>query len=159
VNHLKSLVLSLVLLAGCVRPHPVTPTPTPAPVPVTPAPVVVDNSVVAPTGFRALIIYETEAANTREQLAVIYSPVVTDYLNQHCVKNAAGRPEWRRWDKDVQVLATESTDMRDLWEAVKPKLGELPQLVLAKDGKAKVYPLPLPEPAAMTLIQSIAEGK
>lgn len=142
------------LLCGCVKPLP-----GPKPEPIVPPAPIVDPSIVAPVGFRALIVYDTEAANSREQLAVIYSPKVTEYLNQHCVKDSAGRAEWRRWDKDVQILTAESKDVRDLWDAVRPKLGELPQLVLAKDGKAKLYPLPLPEDAAMSLITSVAEAK
>lgn len=111
------------------------------------------------TGFRVLMIYETSAKLTREQSNILNSTKIRGLLNQVCTKGADGRAEWRCWDKDIEIAATESKPMVDLWNAVKPKLGELPKLVVAINGNATVMELPATEDATFEKLKSLAGVK
>lgn len=129
------------------------PDPGPAPIdPVVPPP-------PAPTGFRVMFIYETTDKLTREQLNILHSTQITAYLNEKCVKGADGRAEWRKWDKDVSISPKESPTMVELWNSVKPKLGKLPQLVIAVNGAATVMDVPATEAETLAKIKAKAEGK
>jgi hypothetical protein len=136
----------------------VGPAPVPPPKPkVDPKPAPKPDDPPAPVvtgGLRVLFVYESSAALTREQQAVIYSPAVAEYLNRKCAKSAAGHPEWRRWDKDVALSAKESPTMRDLWAATKPKLGTLPQLLIVNDKAGQLYALPATEAETLALLES-----
>lgn len=105
------------------------------------------------TGLRVVMVYESSAPLTREQQAVIYSPAVSEYLTRKCVKSAAGHPEWRRWDRDIVLAASESPTMRALWTDTKPKLGALPQLLIVNDAAGQLYPLPATEADALKLLK------
>lgn len=118
-----------VLVAEGAEPAPVpvppgpTPTPTPTPVPV-------------PQGFRAVLAYESSANMTKEQLAALYSPRVSKYLDSKTQDGAKG---WRRWDKDVDVKY-EPELWKQLWAAAKPMLGQLPAVVVVVGAKGEVFP-------------------
>lgn len=129
-----------------VDPDPVDPTPTPMPI----------------TGLRVLIVYESSAALTREQLNIINSTALITYLNEKCVKSASGQPDWRRWDKstiDITGLANETKIWQDLWPVVSPTLKKLPALVIVNDTKSTVYDLPATEAETLAFIKKIVEGK
>lgn len=105
---------------------PVPPGPTP-PEPVPPV----------PQGFRALLMYESGANNTKEQLAVLYSPKVQEYLDR---KATDGKNGWRRWDQNIDNKYSPAA-LKTIVEAAKPKLTQLPALVIATAGKIDVYPM------------------
>lgn len=130
--------------------HAPQPPPGPDVDPVNPTPV---------TGFRVLMIYETSAKLTREQSNILNSTKIRGLLNQVCTKGSDGRAEWRCWDKDIEVGANESKPLVDLWNAVKPKLGELPKLVVAINGNATVMELPASEDATFEKLKSLAGVK
>lgn len=122
------------------------PPPDPEPKPPGPSP--------APAGFRVLMVYESSAKLTQEQRNILNSTAITGYLNAHCVKHPKlGTPEWRKWDKDIEVSPKESETMRKLWEETKPKLGELPQILIVVNGKGQLYPLPETEAETLKLLK------
>lgn len=123
--------------------------------PVDPTPVdPVDPDVIpAPAkGLRVLIVYESGAKLSREQLNVINSTAVRGWLNANCVKDQDGRPGWRSWDKDIDTTH-EAAVWRDIWSAAKPELGDLPQVVIFRDQGGKAYPLPATEAALLDLLK------
>jgi hypothetical protein len=113
-------------------PGPNPPGPTPEPTPV-------------PTGFRVIMVYESSVRRPASADAIIYSPEITKFLTDNCVKGTNNVPEWRKWDKDVEITGTESPTMKELWTKSLPELGDVttaPKLIVAVNGEAKVYPFP-----------------
>lgn len=137
----------LVIDAGGTPAPPVPPGPEPIPPkpepPVPPIPV---------TGFRVLIIYESSQAHTKEQLNILNSTQIVEYLNRKTVKDGT-LPGFRKWDKDISVFRESSANMKLLFEAVKPKLTSFPALVIAVDKNATVYPLPATEQETLELLK------
>ena len=132
------------------------PQPPPKPVdPVNP----VDPPTPAPTGFRVVFAYESSAALTREQLNILNSTQITAFLNANCAKGADGRADWRKWDRDISISSRESATIVELWNAAKPKLGTLPQMIVAVDGKATVMDLPATEAETLSKLKTIAGVK
>lgn len=132
------------------------PQPPPKPVdPVNP----VDPPTPAPTGFRVVFAYESSAALTREQLNILNSTQITAFLNANCAKGADGRADWRKWDRDISISSRESATIVELWNAAKPKLGTLPQMIVAVDGKATVMDLPATEQETLAKLKTIAGVK
>lgn len=132
------------------------PQPPPKPVdPVNP----VDPPTPAPTGFRVVFAYESSAALTREQLNILNSTQITAFLNANCAKGADGRADWRKWDRDISISSRESATIVELWNAAKPKLGTLPQMIVAVDGKATVMDLPATEAETLAKLKTIAGVK
>jgi hypothetical protein len=131
------------------------PRPPPGPNPPGPDPTPKPN----PASFRVLFVYESAANHTREQLNIINSTAIAAYLNEKCVKDSAGRAEWRRFDPDVTLSSKESETIKKLWEATKPALGKLPQVVIVVDGKGEVFDLPETEAETLALLKKYAEGK
>ena len=111
------------LVVGSVPPVPPEPVPPPTP-PI-------------PQGFRAVLVYESGANMTKEQLAVLYSPVIEKYLTEKC---ADGKGGWRRLDKDAPTK-----HMPQLWQnlvrdavPVAVKSG-LPAIVLVSGDKGTTH--------------------
>jgi hypothetical protein len=77
------------------------------------------------------------------------SPKIKALLNANCVKDNKGKPSWRKWDKDVTFATDADPAMVKLWQDSKPKLGPLPQIVIATDQKAVTIPLPETEQATI----------
>lgn len=127
------------------QPKPIEPVNPPVnpPGPVTP--------VTPVTGLRVVLVYESEDAMTREQLAILASPKIKDWLNAHCAKDEKGRPGWRKWDKDVDTKLETST-WQSLWTAIKPKLGPLPQIVIVSNQKGETFELPDTEQKTLDLL-------
>lgn len=122
------------------------PTPTPGPKP--------DVIVTPVTGFRVVFVYEKDTAMTKDQTYALNSPRINDYLNQKCAKDDKGRPSWRKWDKDVTLAATEVKVFQDLWPAIKPKLGTLPQVAIVRDSKVDLFAMPADEQKTLELLQT-----
>lgn len=135
----------VVFVEGLV-PHP----PGPTPVPPGPGP----KPVPTPDGgLRVLLVVESSANLTREQLHTLNSTKVAAYLNAKCAKGSDGTPGWRRWDPQQ---TTEHADpvMRQLWNDSKAEaLKALPALVIASGKQATVYPLPATEAEALNLLK------
>lgn len=132
--------------------------PQPPPKPVDPVDPV-DPPTPAPTGFRVVFAYETAAALTREQLNILNSTQITAFLNANCAKGADGRADWRKWDRDILISPRESPTIVELWNAAKPKLGTLPQMIVAVDGRATVMDLPATEVETLAKLKTIAGVK
>ena len=131
---LVAALLLLALLPGN-KPRPVDPVPPPDPVVPVPGPV--DPTI---QGLRVLLVYESGAPLTTGQGNVLYSSVLTSWLNENCTKDD-GRPGWRRWDKDVPA-AHESELWQSLWNDSKPKIKELPAIVVVRGTTGTAHRLP-----------------
>ena len=130
------------------RPPPVVPTP-PAPKPdeVTPP------TPTVPTGFRVIMAFESSESYPRETNNILNSTLIDAYMSSKCVLGDGNVPEWRKWDKDLVPKDSESKSMRDLWTQAKPKLGKLPQLIIAVNGKFFVVDMPPTEAETLTLLK------
>lgn len=113
---------------GCAIHYP-EPEPVPTPIPVPDAP------------LRVILVVDSGKDMTRGQLNALASTHVRGWLDQHCAKDAAGRPAWRQWAPD-QDVSNESADWQSVWSDVEPQLKQPPQVVVARGQKAKIYPLP-----------------
>jgi len=128
------------------------PPPNP-PKPIDPKPI---DPLPVPTGFRVLFIYESMDAVTPAVDTILNSVKIRNYLKAKCTKSADGVAEYRFWDKDITVSQNESPTIKSLWESVKPTIGsDVPRLVVAVNGDAKVYPLPPTEAATLEFLKSI----
>lgn len=123
--------------------------PQPGPVPPGPVP---PSPPVPAAGLRVLFVYERQDRMTPGQVAALNSVKVIDYLNAKCAKDSDGRPAWRKFDKDV-VLKNELPVWQKLWEATKPVLGTLPQVVIVTDAKGEAHPLPDSEQGMLDLLK------
>ena len=99
-------------------------------------------------GLRVIFVYESGSPLTKDQLAVRDSPKVADYLDKHC---EGGKEGWKRWDKDVDTSKADKL-WQDVWEATKPILGQLPQVVIVSGQKGKAYPFPATEQAMLEFL-------
>lgn len=154
------------LIEGIETKHGLLPTPvvpTPSPIPPTPAPIVpvvpTPAPITAPTGFRVIFVQNADTPLTPAQTMIFDSANATTYLNQKCAKSTAGLAEWRRWRSDVSFGKTtqESPTMVALWNAIQPQLALLgagPQVVIAVNGKAQIFPQPTTDADLMTLLKS-----
>jgi hypothetical protein len=132
------------------------PKPKVDPVPDPPTP----KTDVLPTpakGFRVLFLYDKEGKLSTEELNIANSSKIAAYLNQKCAKGEGGRPEWRKWDATTvarpDALTKESPVLKVLYDYAKPKLGPLPQIVVAVDQNAVTLPWEPTEDAMLTLLR------
>jgi len=114
---------------------------------------VVDPKPVTPSGFRVIMAFESSETYPPETNNILHSRKIDAYLTANCVKEGDGRPGWRKWDKDVVPEGTEMQSLRDLWNQSKPKLGKLPQLVIAVNGKFYVIDMPPTEDETLTILK------
>lgn len=133
--------------------------PRPPPIIVDPVivdPPVVDPVVVVPTGFRVIIAYESQGAPLPRELDVIInSTKIRAYLESKCAKSPEGVAEYRVWDDDVTTTATESATIRDMWATAQPKIGDVPRIIVAVNGKLDIYPMPANEAAVLAFLKKI----
>ena len=100
-------------------------------------------------GLRVIFVYESNSPLTKDQLAVRDSPKIADYLDKHC---EGGKDGWKRWDKDVDTSKADKL-WQEIWAEAKPKLGELPQIVIVSGQKGKCYPFPKDPDAGLEFFQ------
>ncbi len=109
------------------KPKPVPPPPSPAPIPV--------------AGFRVAIVFEQNgptAVLSKTQFNELYGAEVAAYLNQKCVKDASGQPEWRIWNKDTPLA-----NASKLWQdAMARPRDNLPWIIISDGATGFEGPLP-----------------
>ena len=127
---------------------PPKPKPDDPPAPKPPEPV---------TSFRVIFVYESGDTLTAAQHSVIFGKSVSDYLDATATKEA-GRPGWRRFDKDAAAEKEQPT-MRALWSAVRPQLTATPCLVVEVNGRAEIVPLPATPAEALATLKTYSGGK
>jgi len=123
------------------------PQPPPNPKPVDPVPVPTVDVKPTPkpaTGLRVLVVYESSQNHSSKQdliLNSVTSGKINDALNARCSKGSDGRPNWRRWDKDI--VFDSSSPMGKLWaEVLEPaKSKGLPAIVVTCGDDSTVYPI------------------
>ncbi len=113
---------------------------------------------VPTTGLRVILVAELgpttgQPVLSKGQLNVWYSTNLKTFLDNRCVKSSDGRPEWRKWDKNIVLTGKETQTMAKLWEATKPNLNVMPAIVIVTDQTGGVYPLPETEQATIELIR------
>lgn len=124
---------------GPLPPTPPPPQPSPPPLPP------------LPTGLRVVMISEKQAPLTQGQASAMYSPLVTDWLNSHCVD---GKNGWRRWDKDIDVQH-EVPVWKQLWTDTKPAIpATLPAILIVKDSVGTIHPFPESVDGMLELLRS-----
>lgn len=120
------------------------PTPIDPPKPVDP-PKPPDVKPDGSQDLRVVFIYTDEKLLTKEQLHVMNSTKLVEYLNKNCVKGSDDLPSWRKWDWSIvskpDGLKYEIPVMKQLWSDVKStvKLDDLPQVVIVLGQKATPY--------------------
>ena len=129
---------------GCPDVTPPGPTP-PGPKPPAPEPV---------KSFKVIIVYESGDTPTAAQQAVLFGKQVEDYLAAKCT---GGKDGWGRRDKDADP-ATDTTGLKDLWAAVKPKVTTTPALAIAVNEKVTLEPLPATPADAVALLEKYRTG-
>lgn len=116
------------------------PVPPPKPKPDPPKPPEPDGPL------RVIFVYESGAALTAAQNAVMYGAKVREYLDA----NSKG---WRRYDKDVDATNEKDADIRGLWADAKGKVTRVPCVVVARGKAAEILDLPASEDAAVELFK------
>jgi len=104
------------------------------------------------SGTKVLIVYESDANNSRETLNTLNSTELLSLLNS--------KAEWRKWDKtsiDASGLEDEEREWREIWAKTSTALGQLPKIVIVRDGKAGIHPLPSTEAAAIEFIKKAVQ--
>lgn len=127
-----------------VPPNPPDPGPNP-PDPPTPS-----VQPIAGDGFRALIIEDEKLRSKlpKEQLSILESKVVRDYLKEKCAKDDSDDGKaYRIWDKDVDV----SGEHKSWQDAFKRPVKSYPWLILSDGTKKTGYEGPLPKTIEETL--------
>lgn len=115
-------------------------------------PIVEPDITPITSGAKVLIVYESDANNSRETLNTLNSTELLSLLNS--------KAEWRKWDKtsiDASGLGDEEQEWRAIWSKVSTSLGELPKIIMVRNGKATVSPLPSTEKATIELVRKAVE--
>lgn len=112
-------------------------------------------SPVDPSQLRVIMVFESGKAYDKETTNILFSTKIVEYLNAKCVKDAAGRPSWRKWPKGTTVVDSEPEPLRSLWNQYLPRMGTLPQIVISAGTTAEIYQLPATEQATLDLLKKI----
>ena len=119
------------------------------------SPDVTPPAPIDPSQLRVIMVYESGKAYDKETTNILFSTKIVEYLNAKCVKDAEGRPSWRKWPKGTSVTDSEPEPLRSLWNQYLPRMGTLPQIVISAGTTAEIYPLPATEEATMALLKKI----
>jgi hypothetical protein len=96
-------------------------------------------------------VYETGDSQSREQLNIINSTAIREYLKGKCAKDD-GIPGFRFWDKDIDT-SKEGDTWKKIWDSAKPKLSGLPTVVVFRGTAGEYYPLPATEAATLEFLK------
>jgi hypothetical protein len=137
--------------------HGPQPPPKPVdPVPVTPPPVV---TPVLTGGVRVVILRDAVQGLSQSQVAAINSPKVEQLLNEKCAKDAAGKPAWHRWEKDVDTSALPAWNK--LMSATRSKIQSdnlrFPLLIVERGNKLHLYEI-TDEAATLKTLETVFAG-
>ncbi len=132
------------------------PPPPVPPVPPPPPPPPPNPPPIPSAGFRVLMVYDVTALSKmpKDQLDILYSTQMRDWLSSKCVKGADGKtPEWRLWDKDE-----DASHEAQLWQdAMKRDRKALPWLVVSNGKTGWEGPLPASVNETIALLAKYAE--
>jgi len=103
------------------------------------------------SGLQAVVIYETnpDAQLPPKQAAILTSPIVRGWLNDHAAKDSGGQPMWRILDKDSEFADPANPIAAALQ---RPREG-LPWLIVTNNGKGFEGPLPANVDDMMQLLE------
>jgi hypothetical protein len=126
----------------------VTPKPDPEPEPPEP-PKPDDVAPIPGDGLRVLIVYEQDdqAKYKPDQIKQLYSLTLRKWLNEKCVKDAAGNAQFRVLDEEVEGESS-------IWlTALKRKRDAMPWIIISNGKTGFEGPLPDKESDTKTLIE------
>lgn len=132
------------VIVGNAPPAPVPPGPGPVPPGPTPPPSPAKQ-------LRVILVYESSANMTKDQMTALYSPKVVEYLNAKTVKDGTATG-WRRWDKDVSS-ENEKEPWKRIWAATKPNIKTVPAVVILDGDNGTVLPFPENEASLLALLK------
>lgn len=92
------------------------------------------------TSFRVIFVKESGQLLSPEQTAIPGAKVIRDYLNRKCTAED-GQPGWREFDPQF-AGDNEPAIMKSLWQAVKPKIQQVPCIVIEINGTVTVKQFP-----------------
>jgi len=117
-------------------PDPPGPTPPDPPGPTPPDP------TPTPGAFRVIFVHESGELLPPGQASATAAASIREYLNTKATKEQ-GQPSWRLYDKDTEA-GNDYSGMNELWTAVRPKISQVPCIVILspKDGKAHIETWP-----------------
>lgn len=97
----------------------------------------------APKGVaRVMFLSESSANMTREQINILNSTVLRDFLKSIVEVDERNTYGWRFWDKDIDT-SYEAKTWQDFWAKVKSDPTPLPRVsILYDDGQTETVPLP-----------------
>jgi len=124
----------------------VEPSPEPGPTPEPPTP---SDVPIPGVGLRVLIVYEQDdqAKYSPDTVKQLYSLTLRKFLNEACVKNAGGFPEYRVLDEEVEGESS-------IWlTAIKRKRDSLPWIIISNGTAGFEGPLPAKEADTRSLIE------
>lgn len=137
----SDLGITLVVVGGA-PPVPPGPDPGPGPNPPTPTPA---------KALRVILVYESSANMTKEQMTALYSPKVQEYLDAKTVKDGSNAG-WRRFDKDIDV-SNEKDFWKRAWQSAKPNIKQVPAVVILDGDNGTVLPFPANDDALLELLK------
>jgi hypothetical protein len=122
------------------------------------SPTIITDPQVTPVlkpEFRCLILEESEDRTKLppEQLNILISGTVRDYLDANCVKGKDNQPEYRIYDKDAKLAGV----WADAVKANPPSA--YPWLYASNGAKGYAGPLPKTVDEFLAKIKPYAEGK
>lgn len=119
----------------------------------------VDPEPTPPTGIRVLLLYNEDA--NRQQLDVVNSTEIVQWMTDNCAKSADGRPEWRRWDRtsiERTGVDRETEVWKKLWNKVQPLVTQNNMVFVATDTKIQFVPMTTVADTK-AFLQRVKEGK
>ena len=133
---IASSLLLLAVLAGCPVPDDVTPGPGPTPI---------------TSELRVLIVHEQADKHKlpHQQVAILSSTTIREYLDRKCVKETGDKPARRTWDQHTDV-SRES----EVWKKLmaQPRVS-LPWIYIGNGTSGYSGPLPANVEDVLTLLK------
>ena len=114
-------------------------------------PINVTPSPIPDAGNRVLITFNNanKAGLPKAQLALLSSNELRTWLDQHCVKDSKGIPEWRIWPVEIEVNPDQP-----IWQKLMGLERKADEWIIISTGKTGYSgPLPADEPATMELLK------
>lgn len=141
---------TLVVSGGGPRPPPPSPFPPLPPWP--PTPPQPDPPEPTPvTSFRVIFIRESGVTLPAAQASVPGAKAIREYLFAKTTREN-GVTGWREFDPDTDATHEQPT-MKALWEAVRPKVKDVPAVAIEVNGKVEIHQYPANVADALALLK------
>lgn len=115
---------------------------------------ITEPSPIPDQGFRVLITYSnaSKPSLSKDQLAIIDSSDLREWLDSHCIKNAQSVPEWRIWASEIQVNPDQP-----IWQKLMGlERKSEPWIIISTGRSGYSGPLPANEAETIKLLEKYA---